>query len=188
MACYDLLESPVGTLFIGASAAGIHRIDFLEPAGVTPRGRVPYTAQVLIERVARESGEPVRRDPAGVAEAVRQLREYFAGRRWTFDLPLAPHGTPFQLRVWEELRRIPVGRVISYGQLAAAIGSPAASRAVGAANGQNPHSIVVPCHRVVGASGRLTGYGGGLDRKHWLLEHETRAPGASVQGRLLDAG
>ena len=185
MASYDLVQSPVGVLFVGGSDAGIHRIDFLEPAGITPRARAVLSPEILVDRLARESGEAVSQDPAGVAMAVRQLREYFEGQRWTFELPLAPHGTPFQLRVWEALRRIPVGRTISYGELATAIGASSASRAVGAANGRNPLSIVVPCHRVVGAGGRLTGYGGGLERKRWLLEHESRVPGAvSGQPRL----
>jgi methylated-DNA-[protein]-cysteine S-methyltransferase len=105
-------------------------------------------------------------------EAERQLGEYFAGARTTFELPLAPDGTPFQRRVWDALREIPHGETVSYGELARRIGQPTASRAVGLANGKNPISIVVPCHRVIGASGKLVGYGGGLERKHTLLELE----------------
>lgn len=101
-----------------------------------------------------------------------QLREYFAGTRTTFDLPLEPSGTDFQLSVWELLRKIPYGVTTSYGELARRLGDPKASRAVGAANGANPIPIIVPCHRVVGSKGELTGFGGGLDRKRWLLEHE----------------
>lgn len=105
--------------------------------------------------------------------AARQLAAYLAGDREAFDLPLAPAGTAFQLRVWEALRAIPYGATCSYGALADAIGrGPAASRAVGMANGKNPLAIVVPCHRVIGASGALTGYAGGLDAKRWLLAHE----------------
>lgn len=103
---------------------------------------------------------------------VRQLREYFAGSRREFDLPLRLQGTEFQRRVWSELQEIPCGVTWSYGQLAKRIGNPNAPRAVGLANGSNPISIVVPCHRVIGADGSLTGYGGGLERKRWLLEHE----------------
>lgn len=109
---------------------------------------------------------------APFAEPVRQLREYFAGQRTEFDLPLVLEGTPFQRRVWAALRKIPYGETVSYGQLADAIGQPTAARAVGLANGRNPISIIVPCHRVVGAAGDLTGYGGGLARKQHLLAFE----------------
>ncbi len=110
-----------------------------------------------------------------------QLREYFAGTRRTFDIPLAPRGTGFQTLVWRALTAIAYGETRSYGELARAIGRPAASRAVGAANGKNPISIIVPCHRVIAASGELTGYAGGLAAKRWLLEHEVRyAPPAQT--------
>ncbi|MFI6421691.1 methylated-DNA--[protein]-cysteine S-methyltransferase [Streptomyces sp. NPDC050842] len=115
-------------------------------------------------------GEP---DPRPFGETVRQLDAYFAGELTEFDLPLHLVGTPFQLRVWAELCRIPYGETRTYGELAEALGNPAASRAVGLANGKNPVGIVVPCHRVVGASGSLTGYGGGLDRKQRLLAFES---------------
>lgn len=101
-----------------------------------------------------------------------QLKEYFAGWRTTFDLPLEPSGTDFQLSVWELLRKIPYGVTTSYGELARRLGDPKATRAVGAANGANPIPIIVPCHRVVGSKGELTGFGGGIERKRWLLEHE----------------
>ena len=104
--------------------------------------------------------------------AARQLKEYFAGDRRDFDLPVALHGTAFQRKVWEQLQDIPCGETLSYGQLAKRIRQPSASRAVGLANGRNPVSIVIPCHRVIGADGSLTGYGGGIERKQWLLEHE----------------
>ena len=104
--------------------------------------------------------------------ATAQLAEYFAGERTAFDLPLAPRGTAFQQAVWAALRDIPYGETRSYGELAAALGRPGASRAVGLANGRNPISIVVPCHRVVGAGGKLTGYAGGMERKSWLLALE----------------
>lgn len=114
--------------------------------------------------------------PDGVLrEALGQLEDWFAGRRRDFDLPIAPQGTDFQKRVWTELQRIPYGETLSYGELARRLGNPGASRAVGLANGRNPLSIVIPCHRVVGADRRLVGYGGGLERKAWLLEHEARS-------------
>ncbi|WP_432056319.1 methylated-DNA--[protein]-cysteine S-methyltransferase [Streptomyces sp. bgisy022] len=115
------------------------------------------------------------RDDTPFAEAREQLSAYFAGELKEFTLPLRPHGTPFQRRVWDELRRIPYGETRSYGQLADALGSPKASRAVGLANGRNPIGIVIPCHRVIGASGSLTGYGGGLERKQRLLDFERGA-------------
>lgn len=115
-----------------------------------------------------------RSDPTPFATALVQLREYFAGTRRRFDLPLAPEGTDFQRRAWAALRGIPYGETRSYSEQAANFGKPSAVRAVGAANGRNPIGIVVPCHRVVGADGSLTGFGGGLDRKSWLLTHEHR--------------
>jgi methylated-DNA-[protein]-cysteine S-methyltransferase len=115
------------------------------------------------------------RDDAALAGVREQLAEYFAGERTDFDLPLAPAGTPFQLEVWEALRGIPYGETETYGELAARVGRPGSARAVGAANGRNPISIVVPCHRVVGAAGALTGYAGGLEAKERLLAHEAGA-------------
>lgn len=115
------------------------------------------------------------RDDAAFSAAHRQLDEYFDGRRTRFELDLAPRGNAFQHKVWAQLREIPFGETRSYGQLALALGDPALARAVGAANGQNPLSIIVPCHRVVGSDGRLTGYAGGLARKAFLLEWETPA-------------
>jgi methylated-DNA-[protein]-cysteine S-methyltransferase len=133
-----------------------------------------------------------RLDPAFFAETGRQLDDYFAGRLVSFDLPLAPRGSDFQCAVWRELTAIEHGRVTSYGAVAAALGRPTAARAVGAANGRNPISIIVPCHRVVGADGSLTGYGGGLERKQALLDLERRAPvhpgktGPSARRRVVD--
>ena len=106
-----------------------------------------------------------------------QLDAYFAGELESFELDLDPHGTPFQQRVWAELARIPYGETISYSELAHRLGDPKLVRAVGLANGRNPISIVIPCHRVIGADGSLVGYGGGLERKRWLLEHEAVAAG-----------
>jgi methylated-DNA-[protein]-cysteine S-methyltransferase len=112
-----------------------------------------------------------------LARTAGQLAEYFAGTRTAFELPLAPDGTAFQRLVWDQLVAIPHGETRSYGQIAAAIGRPAASRAVGAANGKTPIAIVIPCHRVIGADGSLTGYGGGMPAKQWLLAHERRQLG-----------
>jgi methylated-DNA-[protein]-cysteine S-methyltransferase len=165
MSYYDILECPVGAVYIGGSEAGIHRIDFVGDASEESR---------YLERLERESGSVPQEDPRAARVAVEQLREYFAGERLEFDLPLAPRGTPFQLEVWQALRTIPYGATTSYGAIARAIGRPSGFRAVGMANGRNPISIVVPCHRVIGASGALTGYGGGLDRKEWLLALEAR--------------
>lgn len=109
---------------------------------------------------------------AFLAETERQLSEYFSGKRREFDLPLAPEGTPFQLAVWQALQTIPYGHTCSYGEIAEKIGNPKAARAVGMANNKNPISIIVPCHRVIGANGALTGYGGGIDIKKFLLEIE----------------
>ncbi len=111
-------------------------------------------------------------DAAPFAAAVDQLEEFFAGGRTSFDLPLEPTGTDFQRRVWSALREIPYGETRTYAEIAVAVGAPTASRAVGAANGRNPIGIVVPCHRVIGADGSLTGFAGGLEAKRWLLAHE----------------
>lgn len=104
----------------------------------------------------------------------KQLEKYFAGRRFQFDLPIAPHGTPFQIKVWHGLRKIPYGKTLCYQELATQIGSSKAVRAVGAANGKNPLSIIVPCHRVIGKNGKLTGFAGGLSVKNYLLKLESR--------------
>lgn len=141
-------ETPLGLLRIRASDAGLTEIAFVDTRDETPRPH-PHTQR------CRE-----------------QLAEYFAGRRHGFDLPLAPQGTPFQQNVWAQLRGIPFGETCSYAEIAERIGQLKAMRAVGAANGRNPLSIVVPCHRVIGRNGQLTGYAGGLDRKRWLLLHE----------------
>jgi methylated-DNA-[protein]-cysteine S-methyltransferase len=165
MSYYDILESSVGAVYVGGSEAGIHRIDFVGDA---------HEESHFLERLERDSGSVPQEDPRSARLAVEQLRAYFAGERFEFDLPLAPRGTLFQLQVWEALRTIPYGATTSYGAIAKAIGRPSGPRAVGMANGRNPIAIVVPCHRVIGASGALTGYGGGLDRKEWLLALEAR--------------
>jgi methylated-DNA-[protein]-cysteine S-methyltransferase len=149
---YTIVPSPIGDLVLTSDGTAITGVYMGEP----PHGIDPAWQE----------------DPAPFRVAVEQLGAYFAGERQSFDLDLAPVGTAFQLRVWQALRSIPYGETRSYGQLAAEIGRPGASRAVGAANGSNPLSIVVPCHRVIGADGSLTGFGGGLPRKKWLLEME----------------
>jgi methylated-DNA-[protein]-cysteine S-methyltransferase len=152
-----IVPSPFGTLRVTASAiavVGIYLPDSTD-APVTP-ARVIEEPHPMLDRAAA------------------QLAEYFAREREVFDLPLAPSGTPFQRRVWQALCAIPYGETTSYGAIARTIGMPSGSRAVGAANGRNPIAIVVPCHRVIGASGDLTGYGGGLPVKRWLLDHERR--------------
>ncbi len=132
-------------------------------------------AITMLGRIRDRSGEWVRVNKyAAIKEAAQQLDAYWSGELFHFDLPLAPMGTPFQQRVWSALRRIPYGQTVSYGTVARWIGAPTSSRAVGAANGRNPIAIVVPCHRVIGANGKLTGYAGGLDMKEHLLTHEAR--------------
>jgi methylated-DNA-[protein]-cysteine S-methyltransferase len=170
-AFYDIIESPVGALFLGGSAAGFHRFEFLSENLKT--SRLVGIEEASIAHLASVTGLTVECDPARAEPAARQFREYFTGERTAFALPLSPHGSEFQLRVWAALSEIPAGRTRTYGEIARQIGQPSASRAVGMANHHNPLVIVVPCHRVVGADGTLTGYGGGLDRKRWLLEHET---------------
>ncbi|MEI2775498.1 MAG: methylated-DNA--[protein]-cysteine S-methyltransferase [Tetrasphaera sp.] len=162
-----VLDSPVGPLTVVAEDEAVIGIYF---AGHRRRHPLPPAGLAL-------PAEPVLQDTAG------QLAEYFAGRRRAFDLPLAPRGDAFQQDVWALLQDIPYGKTRSYGDLAAALGRPGAARAVGAANGANPISIVIPCHRVVGADGTLTGYAGGLDRKRFLLDLERPPPGDD--GRLF---
>lgn len=150
-----VVDSPIGTLRLLADGAGA-----LTHLLVGDEGR-PWTGR----SEARDDVRPF-------TDVVTQLEEYFAGRRRDFDLPLAPDGSPFQIAAWAALREIPYGVTRSYTEQAAAMGRPTAVRAVGAANGRNPIAIIVPCHRVVGRDGSLTGYGGGIDRKGWLLGHE----------------
>lgn len=149
-------ESPIGELLLTASDSALTAVWF--------QGKGEVTAALP------DAGH--RPASAVLARACEQLAEYFAGSRTTFAIPLEPAGTPFQRRVWDALRAIPYGTTLSYSELARRLGDVRATRAVGAANGRNPIPIIVPCHRVVGADGSLTGFGGGLDRKRWLLEHE----------------
>ncbi|UTW44744.1 methylated-DNA--[protein]-cysteine S-methyltransferase [bacterium SCSIO 12696] len=143
-----IIESPIGNIRISADEQGLTELRFRD--------------QPLTEKVTH----PI------LIETTKQLREYFTGERQIFDLPLHPVGTNFQQNVWRELLAVSFGETTSYGNIANTLGKPTASRAVGAANGQNPISIIVPCHRIIGSSGKLTGYAGGLERKQWLLNHE----------------
>ena len=152
---HTVIDSPIGPLTLVAAAGRL--------AGV-------YLEQ---HRHRPELATFGPRDDEPFLAVTAQLKEYFAGQRTEFDLALELAGTPFQRQVWAALGDIPYGQTISYGELAARIGKPGASRAVGLANGRNPVSIVVPCHRVVGANGSLTGYGGGMERKRYLLDLET---------------
>lgn len=166
---YETLASPIGELMLIGSEATLGAIRFESGDG------------------ARNAEAGWIRGGAALTETARQLADYFGGARTAFDLPLAPEGTPFMKRVWKELERIPFGTTISYGELARRIGDPGASRAVGAANGKNPIPIVVPCHRVIGADGSMTGFAGGLDIKRSLLRHEgAAATGQSTQTTFLE--
>jgi methylated-DNA-[protein]-cysteine S-methyltransferase len=151
-----VIDSPLGPLTLLASGGAL--------TGLYLDGRAPSPAEAAPE--ASDQDAPV------LAEAERQLDEYFAGRRRSFDLPLALDGTAFQQRVWKALLGIGYGETVTYGQLADQLGQPTAARAVGLANGRNPVSIIVPCHRVIGSNGKLTGYGGGIPNKQRLLDLE----------------
>jgi methylated-DNA-[protein]-cysteine S-methyltransferase len=164
--CY--VESPIGRLMLttdGTALTGLYMNLYRNKPSKLPGLSDDWIQNATIDPL-----------PA----AARQLKEYFAGKRREFDLPLRMEGTEFQQRVWRELTKIPFGETRSYGQLAKHLNNPNGSRAVGLANGRNPIAIIVPCHRVIGADGSLTGFGGGLDRKEWLLTHE----GQPVTGEL----
>jgi len=155
---YDYVDTSIGVVLIAGDAESVRRIAF-------PKNGEPVRPDAGWEHSAR----------GPVGEAIRQLRDYFAGRRTGFDLPLAPEGTPFQRAVWRQLQDIPYGVTISYGELARRVGNPKASRAVGTANGANPIPIVIPCHRVIAADGKLGGFGGGLTVKQALLALEAKS-------------
>ena len=157
---YTHLETPLGTTLLAADERGLRLISFAV-------GRRPERPRPDWHLDSRQDSQPF-------AETIRQLRAYFAGELRDFHLPLSLVGTDFQLLVWRTLCTIPYGETISYGQLATRIGNPKGARAVGLANGSNPIPIVVPCHRVIGSNGSLTGYGGGLEKKKALLALESR--------------
>lgn len=160
---YAWLPTPVGRLLLSGDERGLAAVQ-IHPSGSTIDA---------VEGAAEDTGL--------FRDTVEQLRAYFDGDLQQFSLTLNPQGTPFQQRVWSELQRIPFGETISYGELARRIGNPNACRAVGRANGANPIGIVIPCHRVIGGSGKLTGFAAGLDVKSWLLGHE-------AAGRLVSRG
>lgn len=152
---HTTIETPIGPLLLVGDGEALHGVAF-------HTGRRP----VEVDPAWRE-------DPAALAPVAAQLDEYFHEGRTSFDVPIALHGTPFQVAVWEALREIPYGETISYGELARRVGKPSAVRAVGATNGRNPIPVIVPCHRVIGADGSLTGFGGGIATKRALLDLET---------------
>jgi methylated-DNA-[protein]-cysteine S-methyltransferase len=162
MTLYTTIDSPIGELLLAGDGHSLERLDM------------------------RGGRRPVPIDPAWVrsdeafAGVTRQLAEYFDGSRRGFDIPLELHGNEFERRVWEALRMIPYGETVSYGEIARWIGHPSAARAVGLANGRNPIAVIVPCHRVIGADGSLTGFGGGLERKRFLLELEAGVTSLAV--------
>jgi methylated-DNA-[protein]-cysteine S-methyltransferase len=157
---YTTMESPIGELLLVGDGDTLHGLYMQE-------GRKP-------KRIAPDW----QASAAPFTDAMTQLEEYFAGARTRFDVPLAAEGAPFEREVWHALEGIPYGETVSYGEIARRVGQPTAARAVGTANGRNPIAVIVPCHRVIGADGSLTGYGGGLERKRLLLELERG------QGRL----
>jgi methylated-DNA-[protein]-cysteine S-methyltransferase len=146
---YGYVASPIGTVEIGVHSECVAILDFVDH----PQQTISHESRVL-------------------SQAIEQVEAYFQGQLQVFDLPLDMSGTPFQRSVWQALLTVPFGRTASYQQMADVVGKPKAVRAVGAANGQNPVSIIVPCHRIIGKNGSLTGYGGGIWRKEWLLRHE----------------
>jgi O-6-methylguanine DNA methyltransferase len=174
------IASPLGPLALAVSDEGLCALDFID---AEPRGRARPSAPPPASARPGASGLPI----------AERIEAYFAGDVHALDgIPVAPEGTSFQMRVWSALRRIAAGGTCSYQELAAAIGSPSSARAVGAANGANPIPLVVPCHRVIAAGGKLHGYGGGLWRKEWLLRHEGALPPGlpalfDVPGAALDA-
>jgi methylated-DNA-[protein]-cysteine S-methyltransferase len=156
MQYFMTFDSPIGKLFLSSDGEAVTGL-YMD---------VPNSP------LAGSAGSSRQAVPSPLAAAAVQLAEYFAGERRAFALPLSLAGTPFQREVWRALTEIPYGETVSYGELARRIGNPRGQRAVGLANNRNPVSIIVPCHRVIGADGSMTGYGGGLERKRWLLAHE----------------
>ncbi len=167
-------DSPIGPLLLAASDRGLRAL-YMDAHRHAPERPDPRWTEAVADGSARR---------AVIERACRQLDEYFAGERVDFDLPLDLDGTVFQRSVWQALRAIGYGQTLSYGELARRVGNPKAVRAVGLANGRNPVSIVVPCHRVIGADGSMTGYGGGIERKRFLLALETKETGPLRRGRF----
>lgn len=165
------IASPIGPLLLASDGAAL--------TGIWMQGT--FDGHVESEAVFAPCDDPL------LAEAARQLVAYFDGRLQQFDLPLTAHGSEFEEQVWAALRAIPYGATVSYGEIARRVGQPGAARAVGMANNRNPLPIVVPCHRVIGADGSMTGFGGGIARKRWLLAHEARfaPPAGDLFSKLL---
>lgn len=161
MLCQRTIETPVGKLFLTASDAALTELLF-----ENHRAEVDGVAQTT--ETLFENGTP----HSVLDQAEQELSEYFAGERKSFTVPVAPQGTDFQRAVWTELQKIPFGETISYIELARRMGDEKKTRAVGLANGKNPISIIIPCHRVIGANGHLVGYGGGIENKRWLIDFE----------------
>lgn len=159
MVRYTIAPTPIGDLILTSDGDALTSLNFIEGGRGEHRPHPDWL-----------------HDDAPFRQVTSELAAYFAGELQVFTVPVAPHGTPFQQRVWERLQTIPFGVTTTYGALATTLGDHNAMRAVGLANGRNPISIIIPCHRVIGADGTLTGYGGGLHRKRWLLAHEGRLP------------
>jgi methylated-DNA-[protein]-cysteine S-methyltransferase len=160
--CHTVIDTPIGPLTLVAGPQGLREVRF-------PNGRPVGPAD-----------GPARPDDPVLAQAATQLEEYFAGTRQDFDIPLDPHGSPFQLAAWRGLTTIPFAETVSYGEQARRLGHDGKARAIGAANGSNPLPVIVPCHRVIGSDGSLTGFGGGLETKAWLLHHERVVAGLEL--------
>lgn len=164
------IQTPLGKMIAGVSPSGVHLLEFSNPE------RVERQKSEILEE--SETGTKFREDPHPMHERLHEeLDAYFTGMLKRFTLPVSPHGTEFQLRVWKRLRKIPFGRTESYDAVTRSLGDPKAIRAVAKANGANPIAILVPCHRVIGKDGSLTGYAGGLDRKRKLIDLERRVAG-----------
>ncbi|MDW7761988.1 MAG: methylated-DNA--[protein]-cysteine S-methyltransferase [Acidobacteriota bacterium] len=167
-----LVPSPVGMLEIAGTEKGVVSVNFAKkgaPAKMSAMKMASGKAAAMSAQAASRASVP-----APLRDCARQLEEYFAGRRKSFDCRLDLQGTDFQKKVWRALMKVPFGKTASYGKIARAVGRPGAARAVGGANHANPVAVIVPCHRIIGADGSLTGYGAGIERKAWLLEHEQR--------------
>jgi methylated-DNA-[protein]-cysteine S-methyltransferase len=162
---YHVMSSPIGLLFLVRSEKGLRHLEFMDRKSIK---RMIASHQTAYPDAAWEPSLLELKD------AVEELEGYFCGAVTKFTIPLDPQGSEFQLGVWKQLLKVPFGTTTTYGDIAKAIGQPKAARAVGLANNQNPIAIVVPCHRIIGANKSLTGYGGGLQRKRWLLQHEAR--------------
>jgi methylated-DNA-[protein]-cysteine S-methyltransferase len=160
--CHTVIDTPIGPLALVAGPHGLREVRF-------PNGRPIGPAD-----------GPAQPDHPVLAQAATELEEYFAGTRQEFDVPLDPHGSPFQLMAWRGLTTIPFAETVSYGEQARRVGHDGKARAIGAANGSNPLPVIVPCHRVIGSDGSLTGFGGGLETKAWLLHHERRVAGLEL--------